>query len=212
MILHGENVILKADGVAIAAAKSCEVTINVDTDEIASSTDGKWKRYMVGRKSWHASASQLVTTVIGNTQMAGKSVALEMSVKADNAIPFKGFADNPALESDPLTDEPTFMTWDKTRKKFLAVIRTTRPAAAYYYDNYTFQGSTQYSSPDDYSMFYVESVGNFVYYNGDLHSEKLTGNALVTTWKGSFAKNSLAQGSFEFLGNGPLTPASLPTT
>ena len=120
MILHGENVILKADGVAIAAAKSCEVTINVDTDEIASSTDGKWKRYMVGRKSWQASASQLVTTVIRNTEMVGKEVAIDLNVSGEVGLPFDGFVNNVTIEQQSLAVQPSFIYWDKTRKKFIA--------------------------------------------------------------------------------------------
>ena len=52
----------------------------------------------------------------------------------------------------------------------------------------------------------------YVYYNGDLHAEKLTGNANVVTWRTQGTVGNLCQGSVRFNGNGALTPASLPST
>ena len=209
MILHGENVILKADGVAIAAAKSCEVTINVDTDEIASSTDGKWKRYMVGRKSWQASASQLVTTVIRNTEMVGKEVAIDLNVSGEVGLPFDGFVDNVTIEQQSLSVQPSFIYWDKTRKKFIAAQQSSPLLPMKYYINWL--DGEAYTTPSDYDVFTAHG-SSYIYLNSNLNADRLTGNALVTKWNGKFTKMNLAQGSFEFLGNGALTPASLPST
>lgn len=208
MILHGENVILKADGVAIAAAKSCEVTINVDTDEIASSADGKWKQFMVGRMSWKASAIQLVTTVIRNTEMVGKEVAIDLNVSGEVGLPFDDFVDNVTIEQQSLAIAPDAIYWDKTRKKFLAAkIQALQPTK--YYVNWL--GGSRYIIPSDYDVF-TANGNSYIYMNSNLNADRLTGNAIITKWNGKFTKMSLAQGSFEFLGNGALTPASLPTT
>lgn len=209
MILHGENVILKADGVAIAAAKSCELTINVDTDEIASSADGKWKQFMVGRMSWKTSASQLVTTVIRNTEMVGKEVSIDLNVSGEVGLPFDGFVDNVTIEQQSLAVPPSFIYWDKTRKKFIAAQQSSPLLPVNYYINWL--GGSRYIIPSDYDVF-TANGNSYIYLNSNLNADRLTGNAIITKWNGKFTKMSLAQGSFEFLGNGALTPASLPTT
>ena len=60
-------------------------------------------------------------------------------------------------------------------------------------------------TPQNYDMFNYNGV-TYTYYNGELMAEKLTGNANVVTWRGVGTLGNLAQGSFDFNGNGPLTP------
>ena len=69
-----------------------------------------------------------------------------------------------------------------------------------------------YTSPSDGSMFHTPDNTVYTYYNENLHVEKLTGNANVVTWRVTGTVGNLAQGSFQFNGNGALTPASLPAT
>ena len=77
-----------------------------------------------------------------------------------------------------------------------------------YYINWS--DGDAYISPSSGDMFTYSSQ-NYVYLNGDLHTEKLTGNANVVTWRTTGTIGNLAQGSFQFNGNGALTPASLPS-
>ena len=206
MILHGEDIIIKAGGVAIAAAKSCDINITTDTDEIANSSSGKWKQFMIGRSSWQVVVSQLVTTLLGNIQMSGTQITLEMSVKGDVGLPFDGFVSGVYIEQQSYAGTPDAIFWDKTSKKFLAKVGTLNPK---YYQNWS--TGDAYISPIDYGCFSYNN-DTYVYLNSNLNADKLSGNAIVITWKGTATRGNLAQGSFEFLGNGALTPASLPST
>ena len=205
MILHGENIIIKAGGVAIAAAKSCTINITVDTDEVANPSNGKWKKFIMGRMGWQVTLGHLVTTLLNNIQMVGKNVTLEMGV-TDAGRTFQGFVDNVTVEQLSLSTQPDGIYWDKTRKKFLAMVGVFNRK---YYQNWS-TGSA-YESPSDYDCFSYNN-DTYVYLNSNLNADKLTGSAIVTTWSGTFTKANLAQGSFEFLGDGALTPASLPST
>ena len=81
MILHGRNLIVKADGVAIAAARSCDITIAVDDIETSSPSDGQWKHVIAGRKSWSVNVNFLVPsgTFPTEVQMVGTTVTLNVS-------------------------------------------------------------------------------------------------------------------------------------
>lgn len=206
MILHGEDIIIKAGGVAIAAAKSCDINITTDTEEIANSGSGKWKQFMIGRSSWQVVASQLVTTLLGNIQMGGTQITLEMSVKGDVGLPFDGFVNGETTEQQSYAGTPDAIYWDKTAKKFLGKVGAINPK---YYLNWS--DGAAYISPSDYDCFSYNN-DTYVYLNSNLNADKLSGNAIVTTWKCTATRGNLAQGSFEFLGNGALTPASLPST
>lgn len=206
MILHGEDIIIKAGGVAIAAAKSCDINITTDTEEIANSGSGKWKQFMIGRSSWQVVVSQLVTTLLSNIQMGGTQITLEMSVKGDVGLPFDGFVNGETTEQQSYAGTPDAIYWDKTAKKFLGKVGAINPK---YYLNWS--DGAAYISPSDYDCFSYNN-DTYVYLNSNLNADKLSGNAIVTTWKCTATRGNLAQGSFEFLGNGALTPASLPST
>jgi predicted secreted protein len=60
MILHGKDLIISANGIVIAGAKSCDVEVECDTIPVSSPTDGQWEHKIVGRKSWRVSTSHLV--------------------------------------------------------------------------------------------------------------------------------------------------------
>lgn len=60
MILQGKNLIVKADGSVIAAAKSCTLNIECEIIEVSSPTDGQWKHIIAGMKSWSVSTSHLL--------------------------------------------------------------------------------------------------------------------------------------------------------
>ena len=205
MILHGDNVIIKADGVAIAAAKSCTINITVDTDEVANPSNGKWKKFIMGRMGWQVTVGHLVTTLLNNIQMVGKSVTLEMGVTGAG-LPFDGFVNGETIEQSSFVGTPDAIYWDKTAKKFLGKVGTINTK---YYLNWS-TGSA-YITPSPYDLFLCDNA-TYLWLNSDLSAEKLTGSAIVTTWNGTFTKANLAQGSFEFLGDGALTPASLPST
>lgn len=64
MIINGKRMIVKADGVAVAACKSCSLDIDVSEIEIASPSDGQWRHVIAGRKSWKVSTNHLVECLL----------------------------------------------------------------------------------------------------------------------------------------------------
>ena len=61
MILQGKNLIVKANGDVIAAAKSCTLNIDCEIIEVSSPTDGQWKHIIAGMKSWSVSTTHFVS-------------------------------------------------------------------------------------------------------------------------------------------------------
>ena len=208
MILHGKDIILLADGVAIAAAKSCELNISADIIKTSSPSDGAWETSIAGRKSWNASCSQLVTSITNGLAMVGTVATLRMQVRGQIGLPFDGFLNNPTLEEETLTEEPTAIKWDLTRHRFIAEFEFD-PFGTTYYG--VWPNSIVYVSPSRGSLFYDRSHQKNVYKKGttDLEVEALQGSAIVRAWKVVGTLGNLAQGSFQFQGKGAL---SNPTT
>ena len=210
MILHGRNLIIKVGGVAIAAAKSCDINVQCEEIETASPSTGAWRTAITGRKSWTVSTNQLVTSIVRPFSMVGTSVSLNVNIEGEVGLPFAGFVDNVAVGESGSYNS---IVWDKTRKKFLFKYTSHYTGEVSYYlttsGPYDMSG---YTSPSDGSMFHTPDNAVYTYYNGDLHVEKLTGTANVVTWRVAGTVGNLAQGSFQFNGNGALTPASLPST
>lgn len=210
MIIHGRNLIIKAGGVAIAAAKSCDISVQCEEIETASPSTGEWRTAIIGRKSWTISTNQLVTSIVRPFSMVGTSVSLDVSIVDEVGLPFAGFVDNVAVGESGSYNS---IVWDKTRKKFLFKYTSHYTGEVTYYltpsGPYDMSG---YTSPSDGSMFYTPDNAVYTYYSGNLHTERLTGSANVVAWRPQGTVGNLAQGSFQFNGNGALTPASLPAT
>ena len=207
MILHGRNLIIKADGVAIAAARSCDITIVVDDIETSSPNDGQWKTSILGRKSWKVTTNHLVPSVVRAASMAGTTVALSIEQNDDMGLPFAGFCDNVTIQQSSAAGNVTIL-WDKTLNKFVA--RTGNAIQGYqYYQSWS--DGQKYMNPGDYDLFIYDGV-IYTWYGNTLAAEKLSGQAHCLTWKCTATLGNLMQGSFEFKGTGPLTPASLPST
>ena len=207
MILHGRNLIVKADGVAIAAARSCEISIATEEIETSMPGDGAWRTSMLGRKSWKVNTNHLVPSMVRAASMAGTTVALSVELKGDMGLPFDGFCDNVTVLQQSASGNVTIL-WDKTLNKFVA--RTGNVIQGYlYYQSWS--GGTAYMEPSDYDIFVCDGV-IYTWYGNTLAAEKMSGNAHCLTWKCTATIGNLMQGSFEFKGTGPLTPASLPST
>ena len=67
MVIHGKDIqIQKYDGSAIvAAARTCEVSVQADTIETATPTSGIFRTYISGRKDWSVSVGYLVASEDG---------------------------------------------------------------------------------------------------------------------------------------------------
>ena len=206
MILKGRNLIIKAGGVAIAAAKSCSVKIQAKTNEVSSATDGEWEHSKVGRKSWSVSVGTLVTNISKNAQMVGTTVSLDIQLDGNAGKAFSGFVDNVTIETGTYQGRPYRIYWDKTRKIFVGYFA---PAAGVQFYMQYWTGSAPYNTPSAYDLFSYNGV-TYTWLSNDLTAEKLSGNAHVESWNTSGSVGNLLNGSFEFKGTGALSPASLP--
>ena len=79
-MIHGRNLIIYANGEAIAAAKSCTVSMSIGDIEAASDTDGKAKTFLPTQKEWTVRCSTLVTSLIGHFANIGDTIRLSMVV------------------------------------------------------------------------------------------------------------------------------------
>ena len=215
MILHGRNLIIKAGGVAIAAAKSCDINVQCEEIETASPSTGAWRTAIIGRKSWSVTTNQLVTSLVRPLSIVGTTVSLSMNVEGNYGTPFHGFVDN-VTTSGTYSGDMRYMSgvyWDKTNKIFVLMC-DIRGNIAYYTSWYATIGpypAERYTSLSDGDTYYYDDQV-YTYYNSNLHVEKMTGTAHVVTWRTQGTVGNLAQGSFQFNGNGALTPATLPST
>ena len=209
MILQGRNLIIKVGGVAIAAAKACSINVQAEQIPVSSPTSGEWEEYRNGRKKWTVNCNHLITNIAINAQMVGTRVSLEMSVEGVTGLPFDGFVNNVTVQSASWQETPDGIVWDKTRKKFLAVVYHYQTQTFDYYSSWL--NCSQYANPSAYQTFICDGAV-YTWLSNELYTEKLTGDANVETWQGDGAVGSLAKGQFTFRGTGPLTPASLPSS
>ena len=79
-MIHGRNLIIYANGEAIAAAKSCTVSMSIGDIEAASDTDGKAKTFLPTQKEWTVRCSTLVTSLIGHFANIGDTIRLSIVV------------------------------------------------------------------------------------------------------------------------------------
>ena len=60
MILQGRNLIVSANGVVLAASKSCSIDVKADTKEVSSPTDADWKHFKARAKEWSVTTNHLL--------------------------------------------------------------------------------------------------------------------------------------------------------
>ena len=199
MIIHGKDIIIKADGEVIAAAKSCELDISAEVIKTASPTDGQWQHGIAGRKSWRATCSHLVTDILDPAQMVGVDVTLSINI-ANIGLPIRHFLlTSPTIEMQSAVSVD-FVVWDNQAKRFLGcrgVLNTK------YYINWL--DKEIYTEAPIGSKFCLTSTNEtYTLTSGGLVADKLSGTAIVKEWKLTAARGNLAQGSFRFEGVGPL--------
>ena len=79
MIKQGRDLLVYADGVVVAAAKSCSLSMEADTLETAG-VDAGARSYMSGRKDWSVKVGNLVTSVQGHFAPIGSMLRLSMVI------------------------------------------------------------------------------------------------------------------------------------
>ena len=91
----GYDLIVSADGTAVAASKSCTIEISCDTKEVGMKGTGAWKRYLAHRKSWEVSTSFLVgdaSTIRERVLQVSKTVKLQWSTRGSETDTMSGSA------------------------------------------------------------------------------------------------------------------------
>ena len=82
MIYKGRNLIICADGQAVAASKSCSVDVSCDTQKVSSPDDGQWENSIPGRKKWSISTNQLLVS----SKIITRSVTVESVAANQQAV------------------------------------------------------------------------------------------------------------------------------
>ena len=198
MYLKGKNVILKMGGTAIAAAKSCDVNIQVELIKVSSASDGVWEHSIAGRKSWSASYSHLVTQIASSAAMVGQTVTLTFQPMSD--VAFSGTVSNPTVESGT-PPSSGYLVFDTTRKDFLWV-HVPATGVYVYFQNFDWKPALIVGA-----YYYNRTSAKCYQWSGTTMNEvqALTGSAIVKQWKGTFSQSNLAQGSYSFEGTGALS-------
>ena len=80
-IIHGRNLLIYADGVAVAAARSCRITMDFDTIEMAGVDSGQYKYYVTAMRSWSIHVDKLVSNVRSIFEEVGTMVSLSFVVR-----------------------------------------------------------------------------------------------------------------------------------
>ena len=80
-IIHGRNLLIYADGVAVAAARSCRITMDFDTIEMAGVDSGQYKYYVTAMRSWSIHVDKLVSNVRSIFEQVGSMVSLSFVVR-----------------------------------------------------------------------------------------------------------------------------------
>lgn len=92
-ILHGESIIISVDGQAVAASKTCSISVEVELIEVAPQQDGQVREFVPGRLSWKASVGHLVSQFSDQLLLrVGQEVTLTMTFKGDEELSGRGQA------------------------------------------------------------------------------------------------------------------------
>lgn len=214
MILHGRNLIIKKDGVALAAAKSCIIEVQADDIEVSSPLTGQWKTYIAGRKSWKTDVSGLVPFVGDNpsagvlnlARMAGQVVSLAGYLSPHEnmypgILPFAGWTtvDPEDIQHQSLFGTPEAIFYDGPEGYFVG--RKDEK----WYRNWT--GGSGYADPSEGAYFHdLEEDQVYVVENGYLEGyadlSVFGGNALCKSCRISGSLGNLATYTAQFLGSG----------
>lgn len=91
-MIHGRNLIVKVNGVAVAAAKNCSLRVENSEIEVSSPTTGNWRQFIAGRNSWTVSTGHLVLAVKSNVVLVGTMVTLSFEVAGSSTDVVSGSA------------------------------------------------------------------------------------------------------------------------
>ena len=96
---HGRNLVILKDGVAIAAAKSCDVSMDVDTKEISTPASSQDKIFIAARHGWSVSVSVLVTQLEGMLLEVGETYTLTFAIDSTTVMSGEAFVNEVEIEA-----------------------------------------------------------------------------------------------------------------
>ena len=96
---HGKNLVILKNGVAIAAAKSCDVSIDADTRGISTPASGQNKIFFAARHGWSVSVSVLVTQLEGMLLEVGETCTLTFAVDGTTVMSGEAFVNEVKIEA-----------------------------------------------------------------------------------------------------------------
>ena len=226
-LLHGRNLIVKADGEVLGLSKSCTISVSSSIIPVSGPNTGDWEENIAGRKKWSVQTSHLmynrgVTKPADTMDMVGQTVELSMDMIYENTVPFRGFVEGVTIQSGSTVINPDndWIYYDTVNHCF--VIDNING----YYKEWTYSDGSvnrfDFNRINNNTFYENIGTGDIVgeYYKADNKNSStqtytLTrrdtirqGNAIVSQWKGTFTIGNLAQGSFDFTGSGPLSPLS----
>ena len=221
-LLHGRNFIIKMDDEVLALSKSCTVDVQCESIPVSGPTTGQWEDSIPGRKKWEVNCSHLMynrgaTKPLDRMDMVGQVVTLAMDIIYKDTVEFQQFVENVTIQSGSVSVNPAFpwIVYDTVHKLFLA------EEGGMYYQTWTYSDGSfnpfAYGAVNDNRIYefvgtgdvtgeYYKAVKNSQQQNYDLVRRDTTrqGQAIVRQWSGTFSLGNLAQGSYKFLGKGPL--------
>jgi len=227
-ILHGNNLVIKANGELLALGKSCTVDVQANTIPVSGPTTGQWEDNIPGRKGWEVTCSHLMynrgaTKPLDRMDMVGQIVELSLDIVYKEAIWFDGFVSGETIESGSVTVayHYTDIRYDTINKLFL--LRYYAGGGYKFYKNWNYYDRTYnpyaLENIDDNQIYQDVANGSDAheYYKANIlegeegynlvrRDTTRKGLAIVRQWSGTFTWGNLAQGSFRFLGKGALSP------
>lgn len=143
-IIHGRNLIVKMDGVAIAACKSCSIGITGDLIEVASPTSARFKEYIPGRISWAINSSHLVThgIMLSAASLINQKVEVQFSFS----------------ENELHTDDGVVLSG----KAIINQVKIDATVGNLAQGSFSFQGTGELKNADKYSYLIPKCVDGFM--------------------------------------------------
>jgi len=81
-MLKGNDLIIKLNGTAIAAARSCSLDVRTQSIPVSSPQDGDWQHYRKGKSSWVVRVNCLVMGIRTMVLHKGQTYTLRMEVRS----------------------------------------------------------------------------------------------------------------------------------
>ena len=69
----------------IAAAKSCDISVDSDSIEVSGPTSGQWREYIAGRKTWTVMLNYLLKNDTDHFLEVGNIIKIRVSVRGDSS-------------------------------------------------------------------------------------------------------------------------------